>query len=73
MQGCAVVLFVALIVILLGGAAARDLTEGFVIGLIAGLLVALFGVWGAGWNAHVAHVEDRSVTRAHDEAQRDRR
>jgi hypothetical protein len=74
MPGCAVLLFIALIILVAApDLGASGLPSGFVVGLVAGLLLSLAGVWSAGWNAHVATVEDRGVARAHDEATRDRR
>lgn len=46
---------------------------GFVLGLAAGFVVALLGVWSAGWNAHVDYVEREAIKKANDTAERERR
>jgi hypothetical protein len=46
---------------------------GFLVGAIAGLVLSLLGVWSAGWNAHVDHIEREAVKKATDTAERERR
>lgn len=50
-----------------------SLPLGFLVGAVAGFLVSLFGMYNAGWNAHVDHVEERDVAKAEDNARRDRK
>jgi hypothetical protein len=50
-----------------------DLGEGFVVGLGAGLVVAVLGVYNAGWNAHVDATERGAVERARDTARKERK
>lgn len=50
-----------------------SLPLGFLVGAVAGFLASLLGMWSAGWNAHVDHVEQRDHAKAHDAAERDRR
>lgn len=73
-MGCALLILLALVALVAGqGAGAEGLPLGFVVGLVAGLLIALGGVFNLGWNAHVEHVEQRDHARARDAAERDRR
>lgn len=73
MPGCALLILLALAMLVAAPGMAGDLPLGFVIGLVAGLLLSLLGAYNAGWNAHVDHVEARDHTKAHETAQRDRR
>lgn len=75
MPGCFLVLALLALAAFVGGQglAVGELPVGFVVGLVAGLLVSLLGVFNLGWNAHVDHVEQRDHARARDTAERDRR
>lgn len=73
-MGCALLILLGLALLVAGqDTATGELPLGFLVGLVAGFLVALGGVYNLGWNAHVEHVEQRDRARAHDQAERDRR
>ena len=74
-MGCFLAILLALAALLVAdqGLGADGLGPGFLVGLVAGLLVALGGVYNLGWNAHVDHVEGRDHARASEAAERDRR
>jgi 4-hydroxybenzoate polyprenyltransferase len=73
-MGCALFILLALAVLLASqGADVGELPLGFLVGLVAGFMVSLGGVFDAGWNAHVDHAEARDHAKAHDAAERDRR
>jgi len=73
MPGCAVIVLLALVLLVVAPEVGGQLPAGFLIGLIAGLLIALLGIFNMGWNAHVDHVESRDHARARESAERDRR
>ena len=74
MHGCALLVFVGLAALLvLPGASIEGLPLGFFVGLVAGGLVGLAGIYNIGWNDHVELVRERSASRADHEAESDRR
>lgn len=74
MPGCALlILLVLALAVAQPNVSAGDLPFGFLVGLVAGLLLSLLGIYNAGWNAHVDHVEQRDHTKARENAERDRR
>lgn len=75
MPGCfgLLILLTLLAYVASQGASVDGLPTGFVVGAVVGLLITVLGGWAAGWNAHVDEVEGRAVTRARDDARRDRR
>ena len=52
---------------------AGDLGEGFIVGVAAGLVAALLGVFNAGWNAHVDAGERGAIERAREQARKERK
>lgn len=74
LMGCALFILLALAVLLAGqGADLGELPLGFLVGLVAGFMVSLGGVYDLGWNGHVDHAERRDHAKARDAAERDRR
>lgn len=73
-MGCFLFILLALAVLLAGqGTDLGELPIGFLVGLVAGFLVSLGGVYDLGWNGHVDHAERRDHAKARDAAERDRR
>jgi hypothetical protein len=73
-MGCALFILLALAVLLAGqGTDLGELPLGFVVGLVAGFLVALGGMFDAGWNSHVEARRQADIAKANDQADHDRR